>query len=130
LRADWLSERLAVKAPLAEDLKSLSELSQKLEEQNNPPFPKEENMPCGPATRAFAGLNPVPAAQKPAADRPVLPLSAWYSGDAQADRPPFTLTAELVDMRGEALKVVKAGDQFRLRVTTDRDAHFVLLMVW
>jgi mono/diheme cytochrome c family protein len=131
LRADWVAQQLAVKAPLAEDLRSLNALAAALKKEDWPRLGKEENMPCGPTPRAFAEKNPVEAAPKPAAVRPVLPHSAWYTGDSQADAPPFTLKAEAVNMKDEAVTAVKKGDLFRLRVTCDRDnIHFVLLMVW
>jgi hypothetical protein len=130
LRADWVAGNLAMHTPLAEDLRSLNGLAAELKKAQWPALGKEENMPCGPVPRAFAEKNPVQAAPKPAAALPVLPLSAWYTGDSQAERPEFTLKAEAVDMQDNVVTTVKKGDLFRLRVTCDRDVHFVLLMVW
>jgi mono/diheme cytochrome c family protein len=131
LRADWVAERLAVKTPLAEDLKSLAALAAKLDDEKWPALGKEDKMPCGPATRPFAGRNPVPAAAKPEAPRPILPLSAWYTGDTGPDKPPFKqLKVEVVDMKGDAVESVKKGAPFRLKVTTEnQNVHFVLLAV-
>lgn len=82
-------------------------------------------MPCGPRPQAFVGKNPIPAG--PAG----LPLSSWYAGGAQADPPPFKLEARAVKPgTGEAVKAVVRKQPFELEVTTDRDVHFVLLMVW
>jgi len=130
LRADWLAEKLAVKAPLADDLRSLRELGEALKKAGSPELGKEEKMPCGPATRACAARNPAPPAPRPEAVRPVLPLSAWYSGDCQAAQPPAALTFEAIDAGGKTLATMPAGTQFRLRVTTDRRVNFVLLSVF
>ena len=59
-----------------------------------PELGKETKMPCGPATRPFADKNPAPPAPRAEAVRPILPLSAWYSGDCQANAPPVKLTFE------------------------------------
>jgi hypothetical protein len=87
-------------------------------------------MPCGPATRAFGEQNPVPAAPAAVAARAVLPVSAWYTGDCAAAPPPVTLAVEAVDMRGEKISEMVKGTPFRLKVTTDRKIHFVLLAVF
>ena len=130
LRADWLAEKLAIKAPLADDLRSLGELAAALKKENSPDLGKEGKMPCGPTTRAFAARNPVPTAPKAEPSRPVLPLSAWYSGDCQANAPAFTLAAEAVDLQGKKLTGLAKGTPFRLKVTTDRKINFVLLAVY
>jgi len=130
LRADWLVEKLAMKAPLADDLKSLSELATALKKENSPALGKEKKMPCGPTTRAFAARNPVPPAPKAEAVLPVLPLSAWYSGDCQANGPGFTLSVEALSAAGKPIQEIAVNDPFRLRVKTDRKIHYVLLMVW
>jgi len=129
LRADWLAEKLAKDTPLAEDLKSLDELRKSLEKQGSPPLGKEDKVPCGPGTRAFAGCNPVPSAPKPEPSLPILPLGAWYSGDCRAEPSAFTLKVEAVNKKLEPLKTVVKETPFRLRVTTNRDIHFVLLSV-
>jgi hypothetical protein len=130
LRADWLAEKVARLTPLADDLKSLGELSAALQKQNPRELGKERNMPCGPATRAFAAKNPVPAAPKAESARPVLPLTAWYSGDCQANAPAFALTVEAIDVGGKTVKEIAPGAPFRLKVTTDRKVNFVLLNVF
>jgi mono/diheme cytochrome c family protein len=130
LRADWLAEKLAVKAPLADDLRSLRELGEALKKAGSPELGKEEKMPCGPATRPFAARNPAPPAPKAEAVRPILPLSAWYSGDCQAVQPPAAVSMEPVDPGGKTLTTMPAGTKFRLKVTTDRRVNFVLLNVF
>lgn len=114
LRADWLAEQLKEDAPLATDLRCLSELA------------AGRNMLT--TSRPFRGANPVPPAAKPAAGKPVLPLSAWYSGDSQAEPPPFTLKAEAI-ADGKVVTALVAATPFRLRVTTNRGVNFVLLLV-
>ncbi len=130
LQGDWVAASLKPGSPLADDLKSLTELHGELQKQKFPASGGEKNMPCGPKPHAFGGLNPVPAAAKAQPDRPVLPLGAWYSGDCQIEPPPFTLTAEVVGDDDKPLKSVLKGEPFRLKVTTNRDIRFVLLMVW
>ena len=129
LRADWLAETLGRGQPLAEDLKSLVELNEALKKQGLPILGAENNMPCGPETRAFAGLNPVPAAPKPTADLPILPLGAWYSGNCQTEPPPFKLTARAINSKRETLTAIGTDMQFKLEVTASQDIHFVLLVV-
>ena len=129
LRADWLGDRLARGTPLAEDLKSLADLRQVLEKQGFPALGQEDKLPAGPETRAFAGLNPVAPAAKPATTFPVLPLGAWYSGDCRAEPPPFDLKAEAVNADGKPVTTILKGAPFRLRVTADRDVRYVLLSV-
>jgi hypothetical protein len=87
-------------------------------------------MPCGPATRPFAAQNPVPAAPKAEAVRPILPISAWYSGDCQANTPAFSLSFDAVDAGGKALTAMTIGTRFRFKVTTNRRVNFVLLSVF
>ena len=130
LRADWVAERLAMKAPLADDIRSLNELATALKKENSPELGKEAKIPCGTPSRAFAGKNPVPAAEKASPARPILPLSAWYTGDCQPDAPQFSLKVEAVDLAGKQLKETNTKTPFRLKVTTDRKIHYVLLMVW
>lgn len=127
LRADWVTRVLLngkVTLPLADDLKSLTELSAALADG------KEDKIPLGPKTRAFDGQNPVPPAAKPEARLPVLPFSAWYSGDVHVDPPPFALTAELIDEKGIGLKSVQTGQPFKLRVNTKPNVRFTLLTVF
>ncbi len=126
LRADWVTRVLLngkVKLPLADDLKSLTELSVALADG------KEDKIPLGPKTRAFDGQDPVQPAAKPEPRLPILPFSAWYSGDVHVDPPPFTLTAELIDEKGIGLKSVQTGQPFKLRVNTKPNVRFTLLMV-
>ncbi len=130
LRANWVSEALKENSPLADDLRSLADLSESLRKQGDPALDKGEKLPCGPKTRAFAGRNPVPPATRPESPSPLLPLSAWYVGDCRVEPPPFKLTAAVVDPGGTVLKAVTDKTPFRLKVTTDRDVRFVLLMVW
>jgi hypothetical protein len=125
LHADWVAGMLKKDSPLAADLKSLSELDAALKNGV-----AEAKLPRGPRPQAFGRLNPVPEFAKPESPRAVLPLSSWYSGDCEPSQPPFTLSAELVDLGGKSLKSVNTGEGFNLRVTSDRQAHFVLLMVW
>jgi hypothetical protein len=129
LRADWVAEKLGKDMPLADDLKSLTDLQKSLKKQNSPALGAENNLPCGPETRPFAGVNPVPAALKPE-NNPILPLGAWYSGNCQTEPTPFTGKAEAVNGKLEPLKTVGKRTPFKLLVTTNRDIHFVLLMVW
>jgi mono/diheme cytochrome c family protein len=130
LRADWLAEKLAMKSPLADDLRSLGELASALQKAGSPELGKEEKMPCGPATRPFAGKNPAPPAPKAAAVRPILPLSAWYSGDCQANAPSFSLSFVPVDAGGKTLTTMRTDTKYRFKVTTDRRVNFVLLSVF
>ncbi len=130
LRADWVAAVLGEQSPLAEELKSLAELSEALGTRGNPALGATAALPCGPKVRAFAGRNPLPAAPRPPTDSTLLPLFAWYSGDCRTEPPPFNLKAEVVDTQGNVLKTVTDRTPFRLRVTTDRDVRFVLLMVW
>jgi mono/diheme cytochrome c family protein len=131
VRADWLTGVLRKDAPLAADLKSLSELHAALKKADDPPAGQEAKMPCGPRPRAFGGVNPVlavPRAEHPGA---VLPLSSWYAGDCQSLQPPFTLTADVFETEGgKVVSSVEKGKPFKLRVTTDRQAHFLLLVIW
>ena len=129
LRADWVAERLAIKAPLADDLRSLNELAAALKKENSPELGKEEKVPCGTPSRAFAAKNPVPAAGKGSLVRPILPLSAWYTGDCQPDVPQFSLKVEAVDQSGNPAKELAKNSLLRLKVTTDRKVHYVLLTV-
>lgn len=130
LRADWLAEKLAMNTPLAEDLRSLGKLAAALKKEGSPMLGMEGKMPCGPTTRAFAAKNPVPAAPKVQSAQPILPLSAWYSGDCQAVAPAFKLTTEAIDVQGKPVKEMVKGTPFRLKVTTDRGINYVLLMVF
>jgi hypothetical protein len=132
LRGDWVAEHLGKGKPLADDLRSLSELDEAWNKQGKPALGSEKGVPCGTVSRAFAGLSPVPAAPitKPALGTPVLPLEARYAGDCQAERPPFELKAELIDETEKPITAVTTRTGFNLRVTSDRDIHFVLLMVW
>jgi hypothetical protein len=130
LRADWLAEKLAMKAPLADDIRSLAGLATALKEAGSPELGKEENMPCGPATRPFGGKNPVPPAPRAESNRPILPLTAWYSGDCESNAPAVSIGFSAVDASGKNLTSIRAGDQFRLKVTTDRKINFVLLSIF
>jgi hypothetical protein len=130
LRADWLAEKLAMKAPLADDLRSLGELETALKKAGFPDLMKQENMPCGPSTRPFASKNPAPPAPKAEAVRPILPLSAWYTGDCQANAPSFAVSFAPVDAGGKTLTTMPTDTKFRFKVTTDREVNFVLLNVF
>jgi hypothetical protein len=130
LRADWLGEKLAKDKPLADDLKSLTELRKALEKQGNPVLGKQENMPCGPTLRAFSGGKPEPVLIKPETGTPILPLGAWYSGNCRTEPAPFELEAEVVNKKLEPLKTMVKRTPFMLKVKSNRDVHFVLLMVW
>jgi Planctomycete cytochrome C len=132
LRADWVAGMLKLGSPLADDMKSLTELHKALENDGKPAVGQEKNpMPCGPKPRAFAGLNPVPAFPKLEPARPILPLWAYYGGSCQVEPPTIKLTAEALDQNGKPLKKpVAKGEPFQLHVTTDQKAYFVLLMVW
>jgi len=130
LRADWLIDVLKRGEPLADDMKSLAELGESLKKQSFPKLGDERNVPSGPTTRPFAGRNPVPATPKLNAILPVLPLSAWYTGDCHTEPAPLAVTADIVDEDGVSVKSVAKGTPFRLRVTAKQDTHFVLLMVW
>jgi len=130
IRADWLAEKLAIKAPLADDLRSLGELAAELKKRGSPELGKEEKMPCGPATRAFAAKNPVPPAPKTASVRPILPLAAWYTGDCQTEAAGFSVLAEAVDLQGKKLTTMVKGTPFRIKVKTDRKINYVLLSVY
>lgn len=130
LRADWLAEKLAVKSPLADDIRSLGELETALKKAGFPDLMKQENMPCGPATRPFASKNPAPPAPKAEAVRPILPLSAWYTGDCQANAPSLAVSLEPVDAGGKTLTTIPKETQFRFKVTTDRRVNFVLISVF
>jgi Planctomycete cytochrome C len=130
LRADWLAEKLAMKSPLADDLRSLGELETALKKAGFPNLNKQENMPCGPATRPFAAKNPAPPAPKPEPVRPILPLSAWYTGDCQANAPAFSLSFAPVDAGGKTLTTMRTDTKYRFKVTTDRRVNFVLLSVF
>jgi hypothetical protein len=127
LRADWLAEKLGKDKPLADDLKSLTELRKALDKKDNP---EQDTLPCGPPMRAFLGNNPEPLAIKTERGTPILPLGAWYSGDCRTDPVPFTLKAETVNTKLEPIKTVVKSAPFMLRVTADRNIRFVLLMVW
>lgn len=129
LRADWVAANLGTGQPLAKDLKSLIELNESLKKQGFPNLAQQGNTPCGPETRAFAGINPVPAAPKPATSLPILPLGAWYSGDCQAEPPPFKLTARAINSKLETLTTITTATDFKIEVTTSHDVHFVLLVV-
>jgi hypothetical protein len=124
LRADWVTTMLRKGTPLADDLKSLSELHAALRKREG------AKLPCGPRPHAFGRLNPVPASPKAESPRTILPLSSWYCGDCQPMQPPFALTATLVDLDRKPIKSVIPGQPFQVRVNTDRPAHFALLMVW
>jgi hypothetical protein len=129
LRADWFGENLAKGTPLADDLKSLTALQKALKKKDFPPLGREDDMPCGPDTRPFAGKNPVMAVPAPEAN-PVVPLGSWYSGDCKAEPALFTLKGEVISASNlKPLKAVTTESPFRLRVSTDRDLHFVLLVV-
>jgi hypothetical protein len=130
LRAEWLAEKLAMKSPLADDVRSLGELATALTKAGSPELGKETKMPCGPATRPLAAKNPAPPAPKAEAIRPILPLSAWYSGDCQANAAPFKLAFEAVDAGGKSLTAIRSGTHYRFKVTTDRKVNFVLLSVF
>jgi hypothetical protein len=86
-------------------------------------------MPCGPSMRPFGGLNSVSRSPNPETSLPVLPLGAWYSGDCQAEPPAFVLKAEAVNAKMEKVKAVIKGAPFLIRVSTNRDIHFVLLAI-
>jgi hypothetical protein len=131
VRADWLTGMLKKDAPLAAELRSLSELRAALKKADDPPAGQEARMPCGPRPRAFGLLNPVPAA--PRAEHPgaILPLNSWYTGDCLPRQAPLSLAADVVESGGgKVVTAVERDQAFQLRVTTDRGAHFVLLMVW
>jgi mono/diheme cytochrome c family protein len=135
LRGDWVATALMdekqTASPLAEDLKSLSELSAALRKDGAPPpMGEERNMPCGPTSRAFAGRNPVAPAPTNRSPLPIPPLGSWYLGDVQPDPPPFPLTVELIDRENKVLKTVTTDQPFRLRVSTRRNVRFTLLQVW
>jgi hypothetical protein len=130
LRADWLAEKLAKNAPLADDLRGLGELATALQKSGSPELGKEEKMPCGPATRPFAAKNPAPPAPRAEAVRSILPLSAWYTGDCQANAPSFSLGIAPVDMGGKTLTTMRTDTKYRFKVTTDRRVNFVLLSVY
>lgn len=129
-RMDWLAEKLAAGSPLADDVRSLEELRAALDAKKQPALNREKDMPCGPETRAFGGRNPVAAAPRSLASLPILPLGARYSGNCQPEPPPFNLKVEAINTSGKAIASVKKEEPFRLRASTDRDVHFVLLMVW
>lgn len=116
LRADWVSRALAKDSPLAEDLRSLTELSKALRAQRDPELGKESGMPCGTRSRTLGG--PEPGAS----------VGAWYSGDVTPSRLPFALSAGIVDLEGKPLESVAAGQPFRIAVSGKKNARFVLLM--
>jgi hypothetical protein len=129
LRADWLAEKLARGKPLADDLKSLTELRKAFEKKKSD-LENPENIPCGPKMRAFLGNNPESLAIKPETGIPILPLGAWYSGNCRTDPAPFTLTAKAVNKELEPIKSVVKRAPFLLQAKSDRKIYFVLLMVW
>jgi len=124
VRADWLTAALRKDSPLAAELRSLTMLHTALAGGAG------AKLPCGPTPRAFGRLNPVPPIAKSESPLAVPRLSAWYSGDTQAARPPLSLESGLVDLDGKPIKFVTTGQVFRLRATADRPGHFTLLMVW
>lgn len=111
LRGDWVSRVLAKDSPLAADLRHLTALAR-----------EGKGAPYGPTGRAFGGRTPVPPAP------PGTPVTAWYAGDVVPERPPFDLKAE-IELDGKPVTAVTTADTFRLRVTTDRNVWFVLLLV-
>jgi len=118
LRADWLGDALAPGTPLAADLKSLVDLAAAVAKS-------AERMPAGPPARPFAGAKPVAVATRAAA-----PVAAWYAGDIAPVPDPFGLKAEIVSANGNPpASKVEVGQPFRLRVSADREARFVLLNV-
>jgi hypothetical protein len=130
VRGDWAAEALKPDAPLAADLKSLTDLGAALKAQKFPAMGKEEKMPCGPKSRPFAGRNPVPAVPKAEPGAPTLPLGSWYAGDCQGDSPGFTFTAEVVVRGRPDAKVVGPDDLFSIRVNTSHKVNYVLLAAW
>jgi hypothetical protein len=133
LRADWVAGVVAgplkLGSPLADDLKSLTELHKAFKNKGFPPVGKEPDE-CGLKPHAFGGVNPIPAAPKPETVRTIPPLGSWYSGDCQIEPPPFKLTVDLVDKDKKPIKSVTTSDPFQLRVKSDQTVNFVLLMVW
>ncbi|MCE9567697.1 MAG: hypothetical protein K8U57_37325 [Planctomycetes bacterium] len=133
LRADWISQALVnaknESSPLAADLLSLTDLSAALQKEGRPGIGEEARMPYGPKARPFGGQSSVPAALKPDARTPILPFDAWYSGDVHADPPPFSVIAELVDMKRASLKSVTTETPFQLKVTAKKKMRYVLLLV-
>ena len=110
LRGDWLADALRKDAPLAAEMRSLSDLAAK----------GGEGVP-GPVPKPFAGAKP--------ARGPVPPLGAWYAGDVSADPPPFTLTAELVDPDGKPVAEVAERGRFQIRLKASADASFAVVRV-
>jgi hypothetical protein len=129
LRADWLAAKIGKDKPLAADLKSLNELQQSLKSQGFPPLRQEAKVPCGLKPRAFIDREQLTAAARPES-LPVLPLGSWYLGDCRTEPAPFAVKVEAITADSKPVKSLTKGTPFRLRVTTDHDIHFVLLMVW
>ena len=79
--------------------------------------------------RAFVIRDQVIDAIKP--ERlPILPLGSWYSGDSRTEPPPFSIKLEAITTDSKPVKSLTKETLFQLRVTTDHDIHFVLLIVW
>lgn len=122
LRGDWVNESLTGR-PLLADLIALGELGA---------TKQGAKLPCGPSASPFRLTTaPLPTIRV-TAERPILPLSAWYSGYVEAMPPPFTLTTQLVDERDQPFKgPIPKGTPFRLRVELGGvpQVNFVLLQV-
>ena len=115
LRGDWLTAALVrdgKPTPLATDLASFL----------------APNRKSGDGPRVFGGAGPLILA-KPAGGRtPIPPLSGWYTGDVTPDPDPFALTAEIV-VGGRAVKSVKEGERFKLRVVSKQRVFLTVLKI-
>jgi hypothetical protein len=136
VRGDWLADALLPPgndptkgSPLAQDMRSLTELSDALA-AHGWPLGQNWDAPCGTASRPFGGASTVPPVPRSQAARPVLPLDSWYLGDVRPDGVNFRLDVELVDTRdGKVLPSVAADTPFKLKVRTQGQLWFVLLQV-
>lgn len=125
MRGDWLAVQLAA-SPLGDELRSLTALARELEQQQWPSLGREKETPCGPVPRPFHPLK----FSLPPNSR--LPCTAWYVPNASGSSlSPSFIAAELLDQHGQKkLDLVQKGQGFRLCVRTNKDIHFVLLMIW
>ncbi len=124
VRGDWLTAALLdgqSLTPLAEDFKSLVALEKAFER-------KAEVEPDGPVAKPFAGAKSVAVPAAADGRTPIPPLSAWYAGDVTPEKPPFTLTAEIVS-KDKVVTELKGDDTFTIHVESDRKVQFVLLKI-
>jgi hypothetical protein len=119
LRGDWLTDALADGAkptPLADDLAALTRLSAE-QERADP-----AKWTAGPAFR------PLHKGGTLKGEAP--PLGAWAVGTVTRDPPPFTLTAEAIDVKGAVTDAVKVRQPFRIRVRSSAAVFLELLQVY